>query len=247
MRHLSLALLPLAAIAATATAAPWGDDRGPGIAPRHDGATLAYPVDGFTSVGLALPAQVEVRVGPAFSVRATGPAEAFDDIRVTRNGDSLQIEKRYRNGARDERALRAVRFVVTMPRIQGASIGGSGDITVDRVSGGQFDAAIGGSGSLTLGNLAVGRLTGSIGGSGSILAAGDARDLKVNIGGSGRFAGERLRARGANISIAGSGGVRAQVDGDARVSIAGSGDADLGPRARCAVSRVGSGKARCGA
>ncbi|WP_298671269.1 DUF2807 domain-containing protein [uncultured Sphingomonas sp.] len=246
MRRLPLALLPIAAIAATATAAPWGNDRGPGIAPRHDGGALAYPVDGFTAIGLALPAQVDVRVGPAFSVRATGPAQAFDDVRVTRNGTSLQIEQRYRNRPRDERALRAVRFIVTMPRIAGASIGGSGGITVDRVPGGQFDAAIGGSGSLTLGNIAVERLTGSIGGSGSILAAGEARDLRINIGGSGNFAGERLRARGASISIAGSGGVRAQVDGDARISIAGSGDADLGPRARCAVSRVGSGRARCG-
>lgn len=246
MRHLSLALLPLVAITVAAPAAPWDNDRGPGIAPRRDGGALSYPIDGFTSVGLALPSQVEVRVGPGFSVRATGPAQAFEDVRVTRNGDSLQIEQRYRNRPRDERALREVRFVVTMPRIEGASLGGSGSINVDRVSGGKFEAAVGGSGSLTLGNVAVERLTGSIGGSGSILASGSASEIKVNIGGSGRFAGERLRARAASVSIAGSGGVRAQVDGNARVSIAGSGDADLGPRARCAVSRVGSGKARCG-
>lgn len=246
MRHLSLALLPVAAIAVAATAAPWSDDRGPGVASRRDGNALVYPIDGFTSVGLGLPAQVDVRVGPAFSVRATGPAQAFDDVRVTRNGESLQIERRYRGRARDEAAQRAIRFVVTMPRIEGAAIGGSGGINVDRVSGRRFDAAIGGSGSLTLGNVAVERLTGSIGGSGSILAAGSTGELRVNLGGSGRFAGERLRARSANVSISGSGGVRAQVDGDASVSIAGSGDVDLGPRARCAVSRVGSGKALCG-
>lgn len=245
MRVVLLAL-PLVAIAATAGAASWDSDRGPGIAPRREGAALVYPVDGFNSVGLALPAHVDVRVGPFFSVRATGPAQAFADVRVTRNGDSLQIEQRYSDRARDERALRAVRFVVTMPRIRSANIGGSGGINVDRVTGGRFDGAIGGSGSLTLGNVAVEQLSGSIGGSGSIIASGDARELKVNLGGSGRFAGERLRARAADISIAGSGGVRAQVDGEARVSIAGSGDADLGPRARCAVSRVGSGRALCG-
>ncbi|QKR98882.1 DUF2807 domain-containing protein [Sphingomonas sp. CL5.1] len=245
MRPVLLAL-PLAAIAATAGAASWDSDRGPGIAPRRDGGALVYPVDGFSSIGLALPARVDVRVGPAFSVRATGPAQAFADVRVTRKGDSLQIEQRYPGHARDERALRAVRFVVTMPRIRSASIASSGGIDVDRVAGDRFDGAIGGSGSLTLGNVAVERLSGSIGGSGSIIASGDARQLTVNLGGSGRFSGERLHARAADISIAGSGGVRARVDGDARVSIAGSGDADLGPRARCAVSRVGSGKALCG-
>ncbi|MFW2850680.1 GIN domain-containing protein [Sphingomonas sp. TX0543] len=247
MRFLSLALLPLAAIAIAAPAAPWSNDRGPGIAPREDGGALSYPADGFTAIGLALPSQVKVRVGPGFSVRATGPARAFADVRVFRDGTTLQIEPRYRNHPRDDRALRAVQFVVTMPRIESASIGGSGSIAVDRVSGPRFDAAVGGSGSLTLGNVAVERLTGSIGGSGSIAAAGNAGEIKVNIGGSGRFAGDRLRARAASVSIAGSGGVRAQVEGDARVSIAGSGDADLGPRARCTVSRSGSGKARCGA
>ncbi|MFT3976649.1 MAG: DUF2807 domain-containing protein [Sphingomonas bacterium] len=242
----ALLALPLAAILGTAATASWWDgDRGPGIAPHREGPALAWPAEGFSRVGLALPAQVEVRVGPAFSVRATGPAQAFNDIRVIREGDSLNIEQRYRR-ITDERAVRAVRFVVTMPRIRAADLGGSGNMSVDRVSGPQFDASVGGSGALTLGNVAVERLGGSIGGSGSIAAAGQAGALKVNIGGSGRFAGERLRARGAEISIAGSGGVRAQVEGNARVSIAGSGDADLGPRAHCSVSRVGSGQARCG-
>lgn len=245
MRRHFLAL-PLALVIAGTATAQWGDDRGPGVAPRNAGGALVYPIDGFTAVSLALPANVDVRVGPGFSVRATGPARAFNDIRVTRNGSSLQIERRYRGRVRDEDAARGVRFVVTMPRIDGANIGGSGGIRVDRVNGRRFDAAIGGSGSLTLDSVAVDRLSGEIGGSGSIVAGGTTGDLKVNVGGSGRFAGERLRARAATVAIAGSGGVRAQVDGNAIVSIAGSGDADLGPRARCAVNRVGSGRARCG-
>ena len=228
MRHYFFAL-PLALALTGAATAQWGDDRGPGVAPRNAGGALVYPIDGFTAVSLALPANVDVRVGPGFSVRATGPARAFNDIRVTRDGSSLQIERRYRGRSRDENLARGVHFVVTMPRIEAANIGGSGGIKVDRVNGRRFDAAVGGSGSLMLGTVAVDRLSGDIGGSGS-----------------GRFAGELLRARGATVSIAGSGGVRAQVEGNANVSIAGSGNADLGPRARCSVSRVGSGRARCG-
>ena len=245
MRHYFFAL-PLALALTGAATAQWGDDRGPGVAPRNAGGALVYPIDGFTAVSLALPANVDVRVGPGFSVRATGPARAFNDIRVTRDGSSLQIERRYRGRSRDENLARGVHFVVTMPRIEAAHIGGSGGIKVDRVNGRRFDAAVGGSGSLMLGTVAVDRLSGDIGGSGSIVAGGTRGDLSVTIGGSGRVAGVLRRARGATVSIAGSGGVRAQVEGNANVSIAGSGNADLGPRARCSVSRVGSGRARCG-
>lgn len=251
MPRLTLILIPLAAAAtAMAAVAGWYGDRAtggaPGVTPRADNTGFVYPVSGFTAIGLAIPATVEVRVGPAFSVRAEGPARAFDDIRVYRDGESLRIAPRPQRFVRVAERQRTLRFVVTMPRITGANVGGSGGITIDRVAGERFDGAVGGSGTLALRDVAVDRMTAAIGGSGAIIARGAAGTLDVNLGGSGRFAGDALHARNARVSSSGSGSVHALVDGDASVSLAGSGMVDLGRAARCTVSRVGSGSVTCG-
>ena len=55
----------------------------------------------------------------------------------------------------------------------------------------------------------------------------------------------RDAAQELKVSIAGSGGVRAQSSGTADVSIMGSGDVEIGGGAKCHVSKMGSGDVRC--
>ncbi|OWK30780.1 head GIN domain-containing protein [Sphingomonas mucosissima] len=216
------------------------------ITGERDGEALVYRVGGFDSVGLGIPASVDIRVGPDWSVRASGPANALAELRVERDGRSLQL--RPRNGWRNTNAslARQVRVIITMPQLASASIGGSGRMAVDRVTGESLRASVGGSGSLALGTVAVDNLAVSIGGSGEVTAAGRAAQLTVKNSGSGRFAAPDLRASGATVSAAGSGQVRAVVDGPATVSLAGSGMVDLGRGAKCTVRRAGSGRVICG-
>jgi len=244
MRLLPLFALPL--IATTAIAADTYD-RGPGLPGERQGDTTAYRAADFDKIGFGLAGAIEVRVGPAWSVRATGPAAAFANLRVTREKGSLDIGRRFNRDRDGDRQLeRQVRFVVTLPRLSGVALGGSGRMTVDRVQGGAFDAALGGSGTMALGNLQVDRAAISLGGSGNITAAGSARSLKVSMGGSGNVQAPGLKAASADVSSAGSGGVRATVDGPARVSVVGSGTVDLGRAARCTVTRMGKAQVRCG-
>lgn len=216
------------------------------VAAQREGEALVYRVADFDSIGLGTSASVDVRVGPAWSVRATGPAEALGRLLIEREGRSLRI--RPRNGWRNNRNAvdQQVRVTITMPSLAGASIGGSGRMTVDRVSGASLRASVGGSGTLVLGKVAVDELAVSIGGSGEVSASGRAGRLTVKNSGSGRFAAPELRAASAAVSTAGSGRVRALVDGTATVSVVGSGLVDLGQGARCTVRRVGSGRAICG-
>ncbi|SEJ35032.1 Putative auto-transporter adhesin, head GIN domain [Sphingomonas sp. OV641] len=216
------------------------------IAGQREGDALIYRVGDFDSVGLGTSATVDVRVGPSWSVRVNGPAEAVARLKIDREGRALSI--RPRNNWRNNRSAadQQVRVSITMPRLASASIGGSGRMTVDRVTGESLRASVGGSGSLSLGTVAVGDLAVSIGGSGDISAAGRAERLTVRNSGSGRFAAPDLRARSATVSAAGSGRVRALVDGPATVSLAGSGVVELGKGARCTVRRAGSGRAICG-
>lgn len=240
-------LLPLLALPFFLTAAGTDDvDRGPGLSGERQGDTTSYRAADFQKVAYGLPGQVDIRVGPAWSVRATGPVSAFANLRVTTKDGTLTIDHRYRDRKTDASLERQIHFLVTVPRLSGVALGGSGRMTVDRISGTTFDAALGGSGSLALGTIAVDRADVSIGGSGNVTASGSARSLRVNLGGSGGLQAPGLRAASAQVSSAGSGTIRATVDGSAQVSVIGSGVVDLGPNARCNVTRMGKAQVRCG-
>jgi hypothetical protein len=232
--------------AALLTVAAADTDRGPGIQPQQRGGTMVYATGGFDTVGLGTGAEVAVRVGLPFSVQATGPAGAFANLRVIRVGRSLEIGRRWRDRRADPAVERQLRFAITMPRMSAAAVGGSGQMMVDGVTGGRFEAAVGGSGSLVLTRVDAQGLRVAIGGTGNIVARGRVEALNVSVGGSGGLQAPGLRASRASVSIGGSGSVRADVAGPAQVSVAGSGSVDLGPAARCTTSKVGSGRVRCG-
>lgn len=232
------ALLPLSACG---NAFDRGSDS-PGVTGSGTGTSRSYDVTGFTAVALAGSDDVDVRVGPAFSVRAEGDAAALDRLTIERDGDTLKVG--HRNGI--SYSGKGAKIFVTMPAIEGASIGGSGDLTVDRASGKEFEGKLAGSGTLRLPALAVGDADFSIAGSGDISAAGTAKMLDVKIAGSGSLDAAGLVASQAEIALMGSGDVRATVKGDAKISAVGSGDIDLGPDARCNTTKLGSGDVRCG-
>lgn len=235
MRTIVMAtLLPLAACG------NFAQDDTPGVQASGSGSSRTYQVADFTAVELAGSDNVEVRVGPGFSVRAEGDPSALDRLKITREGDSLRVSRR--NGTSTGRA----QVFVTMPVIRGADVGGSGNMMIDRVQAEEFEGRIAGSGNLAIGQIAARETEFSIAGSGDISAAGTTGRLEVNIAGSGSVDAPRLSASSADISVAGSGDVQTIVKGPAEVKSLGSGDIDLGPGARCSVSKMGSGQVRCG-
>lgn len=238
MRHWTLiAALPLAACS-------FGSDA-KGVPGTGAGGTRDYAVADFTEVALRGSDDVDVRVGPAFSVKATGPADVLDRLEIDRDGDTLKIGRKQR-GMLDWSTRGSARITVTMPSIAAARVAGSGDLTIDRVTGDRFKAGTAGSGSLRIASLAVKAANLDIAGSGNIDAAGRAESLAMSIAGSGDIRADGVTASGATASVAGSGSIKAQVAGDASVEIVGSGDVDLGPKARCTTRKVGSGEVRCG-
>lgn len=228
------ALLPLAACG--------NHDDEAGVQGQGDGDTRTYAVADFANVDLRGSDDVQVTVGPAFSVRAEGPPGVLGHLKIERDGDTLKIGRRSGSWSDDGEA----RVLVAMPAIARARIAGSGDMTIDRATGARFTAQVAGSGTLSVRALAVSATDLDIAGSGDIKAAGSAGTLSINIAGSGDVDAPDLRATGATISVAGSGDVRAKVNGRATVNALGSGDVDLGPDARCETRRLGSGEVRCG-
>lgn len=222
-------------------------------------------VAAFDKIELKGPDRVVVRVGGAQSVTVAGDSAVLAEMRVGVENGRLIVKRRGRWSnvfGNKERAT----VTVTVPQLAAAAVGGSGEMTVDRVAGGSFEAAVGGSGDLRVGEARTGKLEGAvggsgalrldsveaesvelaIGGSGSIDAAGRARSVEAAIGGSGDIRAARLEADNAEVAIAGSGTANVHARGRAKIAIAGSGDAVVHGGARCETSKIGSGSARCG-
>src|SRR3546814_12439385 len=109
--------------------------------------------------------------------------------------------------------------MVTMPALRGASVAGSGNLSVDRVEGDDFAASASGSGNLTIGAIKTQSARFSVAGSGDINAAGTTGTVKMNIAGSGAIDAERLTAPTGNIAVQCSGAGEANMPGKAPGSV----------------------------
>lgn len=227
--------------------------------------TRSVAVGAFDKVELKGPDRVIVRVGGSPGVRVTGDRAVLDTLTVKVAGGKLVIERKGSgwnvSGARDLATVN-----VTVPSLKAASVGGSGEMSIDRVEGADFAAAVGGSGDLTIGqarakklgaavggsgNLSFARLEAesvemAIGGSGEIGAAGRTGTVEASIAGSGDVRAKDLVARRAEVSIAGSGNVDIHATESAAIAIMGSGDVAVHGGGKCKTSKMGSGEVRCG-
>lgn len=240
MRWAMLLMVPLAACSSA-------HGESGGIAAQGSGTQRSYAAANFSQIELRGPDTMQVHSGAGFSVRAQGPADVLDRLVVRVDGDKLIVERRHDAGFHWSSGKNDATVFVTLPRLTGAAVAGSGDMTVDRVAGGDFAAANAGSGTLKIGAMQGGEAEFSVAGSGTIAAQGTVNALKATIAGSGDIDAAGLTTPAANVSMVGSGAMHARVNGQAQVSMMGSGDVDLGPGAKCQVNKMGSGSVRCGA
>jgi hypothetical protein len=222
---------------------------------RHDnGATAVtgqggqrtYAVSDFERISAVGPRQVVVSVGPAFSVRGTGSADALDRFEVAVDHGALKIEPKHsawwdfswgKTGS--------ATFYVTLPQLSAASFVGSGDMKIDKVTGQRFAASVAGSGQMEIGALSVDDAEFSLAGSGDLAAGGKVARAHVSVAGSGDMNAPGLISDTAEVSMVGSGGAALTVNSQADISIIGSGDVAIGGSAHCKVSRIGSGDVKC--
>jgi hypothetical protein len=236
MRKL-LTIAPLALIAAC-TAAESHSAQASG-----QRAQRGFEVGAFQSVALQGPHNVVVTVGGQPSVQAEGDTAALDmlDIRVE-NGRLIVGTRRgwSWSGPHGDVTVR-----VSVPALSEASIGGSGDMRIDRVQGDRFEASIGGSGDMEIAQLQARETEFSIAGSGGIRATGTTESADISIAGSGDMTLNALQARRAHVSIMGSGNINVQASEAVEGSILGSGGVNVAGAAHCNVSRMGSGSVTC--
>ena len=210
----------------------------------------SFAVGAFSRVEVGGPYTVNVTTGGQPGVTARGPQGALDKMVVEVRDGTLQIgSERGRNnwnwfGNRSSNS-KGVTVEVSGPMIDGAGIGGSGNITVNRIAGASFKGEVGGSGALRLPSVEVQSLELGIAGSGSVQAKGRANSAKYEIAGSGDIRAADVQSATAEASIAGSGNIAAHVRDTVKAEIAGSGNINISGGAKCSVDRAGSGEVRC--
>ncbi len=231
----------MAAMAATAASAGCSQARVQDAGPTID---KRFNVGSFDQIEVAGPYEVDVRTGGSPGVTARGSKNLLEHTVVEVKGGKLVIHPEKSRGwfGRGFRTNGSAKLSVTAPSLRGATVAGSGSLTIDKVIGDSFEGTVAGSGGLDVSALQAGSTRFAIGGSGDIrVGSGQAQTGAYKIAGSGDVDTRGLKVATATIAITGSGGVKGQVTGTADVKIVGSGDVTLTGGAKCNVSTVGSG------
>ncbi|MFA0810133.1 GIN domain-containing protein [Microbulbifer epialgicus] len=208
-----------------------------------------FDVSGFTRVSLKGSSHVEVIQADHFAVSATGPAEAMSHTKVAVKGDTLELSVEDNTqrwfGVVTITRDQEVHFTVTMPKVEGLLVTGSGDANAGSIESERLDLGISGSGAIYVKKAAAESLNAYVTGSGDLLVdKALAVNGEVGITGSGDLHFRSITGESLSAEIKGSGDMKiggrvASVD----IKIMGSGDfAGRGLRADSASGSVtGSG------
>jgi hypothetical protein len=156
-------------------------------------------VGSFSKVRVEGSIDVEAKIGSQTDLKVSADDNLLSLIKTRVEGDTLIIRS---EGSFSTNNRMVVQF--SAPKIQAASVAGSGDVKVDGLRGGDFAA--------------------SISGSGDISATGSAGAVSVSIAGSGDASLKGLQSSSATVSISGSGDASVNTSGPLSVVINGSGD-----------------------
>lgn len=211
------------------------------------GGTLSFAdLRDFDSVTLAGPDNVVVTRASSFSVRAEGDPKAIDKLDITVRDGVLRISRKRqdRDGWRWN-GDKGATIRVTLPMLRSAKLAGSGDMSVNSLTGAKVEALVSGSGDLRISGVEAQEARLALAGSGTLTIAGRARATTVSIAGSGDVLADGLASLNSEVSIAGSGNAHVRASEAAQVSIIGSGDAMIKGTSNCKLSKIGSGDAHC--
>lgn len=207
-------------------------------------AERTFPAGDFHRIASSGTPHVIVTVGPTVSVRAVGEVAAdLERLSIAVADGELKIgiwpDPGY-NGGR-----RTVTVHVTVPSLDGASLTGAGNISIDRIAGPAFLGSVSGAGNIEIGALKADRARLSVSGSGNMRAAGTVGQIDVQVSGSGIADLRGLDGGDAHLSVSGSGNTELGSARTADIVGSGSGGVSVGGRPHCTVHTTGFGEISC--
>ncbi|SEB62296.1 Putative auto-transporter adhesin, head GIN domain [Paramicrobacterium humi] len=202
-------------------------------------ATDEREIGDVTAVELDTSGDLVVTLGDEPSLTITAGDRIIDDLTSETDGGVLRLgRKSWGPGT-----VGPIRYELTVPKLEGVTISGSGDVDADfsgadavklaiRGSGDihatNIDATsltitLEGSGDITVDGLAADDVTAHIEGSGNITLSGEATEQSLTIEGAGDYDAEELKTVDTIVRIEGSGDVDVFATGTLTANIDGSG------------------------
>lgn len=195
----------------------------------------------FSSVTLALPAEVYLSQGDQQSVEIVADKGVYERIETVVRGGNLAIKTENFNWGR----MGDIEVRITVPEIRQLQVTGSGNIIAQTPFTAEgIDLDVSGSGSIKIGDLQATDVSVVITGSGDVEleGKGPGSDMKAVITGSGDLEALSFTAEKADMHITGSGSARVHVTGELQTSITGSGDVYYSGNPRVNANATGSGR-----
>lgn len=192
----------------------WSGQRGSGIS-----ATQTRALGEFHAIRIEGSCDVQATVGGAQSVQITADDNLIDDLTTEVKDGVLVIATRPGKNLWFRVDAHAT---ISVPRLDGMHIEGSGDAVLTGVSGEDFKAGIEGSGDMRV--------------------AGKSTKLSLAIEGSGDADLSMLECQDVSVSIEGSGDARVRCGANLSASISGSGDIGYIGSPHTSISISGSGE-----
>lgn len=231
----SVALLALVGLPLAAQAA---DAKGSGKVASE---TRTLPE--FQAIELSGSMDLKIRQGTPQSVQVEADDNLLPLLETVVEGTGadarLSIQwKRWQN----IRTRAKVSVTVVMPKLNAASLKGSGDLQLEAFSTPALKLSISGAGDARIKDLSTEDLVVSLSGSGDVAGQGKAKRLKISIAGSGDVRLAELQSDEVRVNIAGSGDAAVNAQKILDVSIAGSGDVSYvgSPSVKSSVAGSGS-------
>jgi Putative auto-transporter adhesin, head GIN domain len=220
-------------------------------------------VSNFHRVSFGIPGDLYLKQGSVQSVRLEGEQDDLDKIKTEVVNGQLRIyieDHRWWNWNFSNN----VEVYITVPEIDGVSLGGSGKVMSDgSIRSDNMDLSVSGSGRMEMdvkadrmkldvsgsGHMDLkvdgGDIDQQISGSGSITLEGNAENCDLDISGSGKLDAFDMNAKSYTISISGSGRSSVSVSQAITANISGSGSVVYRGSPDMVISKVsGSGRVR---
>lgn len=194
----------------------------------------------FKNIRCAGSYDVELTQGNSASVKIETDENILTYIVTDVDGDELNIHTQEDVNLRPSGKIK---LYITTDKLEGFKLSGSGNIsTTNKFTGGDhLDLDISGSGKMNF-DVNTPTIHSNISGTGDIYLAGETKNSKIDIAGSGNYHAEDLKSENAKVKIAGSGDASLFADSTLDINIAGVGNVNYKGNASVTQNIAGSGK-----
>lgn len=210
-------------------------------------AERSYSVADFDRIQVEGPYEVTLVTGRSSAARAVGAADSLDRVSVEVQGRTLKIRpNRSAWGGYPGDTPGPVRIEAATRDLVAATLLGAGSLSIDKVRGLRVDLTVSGPGRVSVNRLEADNLILALTGAGRIVAAGNAKQVRASVRGSGDLDSSGLVADDALVAAETTGSVSLSARRTARIHANGLGDVTIGGTAACTVDGPAADRVRCG-